>query len=179
MKKYNTFKLVTCVPNPSTYYRKKSSIYLNGHKHATESSDKRKAVSAVPKYGKGEICRGCKISFTMLTISDNIKGKHISWYFTVWLHIAYCILLAHICRDWCMLKRKEKRIIRNCEKLCVLYNIWNTGLKELFLCPWTCKIVYRYISYSNLWNYKKYSEVRRFRSEFVSYEVGWCRFGPF
>jgi hypothetical protein len=67
-KKPSTFKLAPCVPNRSIHFRKNSSVYLNEHKHATESSDKRKAFSAVPKHGKGKICRGCKISFTELNI---------------------------------------------------------------------------------------------------------------
>lgn len=58
MEKHNTFKMVPSVPNPSTQCRKNSSVYLNEHKHATESSDKRKAVLAVPKDDSAGICRG-------------------------------------------------------------------------------------------------------------------------
>lgn len=126
----------------------KIPVFIRMDASILQSSNKRKAFLAVLKNGKREMCRGRKISFTMLTILDNIKGKCISCHFTVWLHIAHCILLVHICRGRYMLKRKKKIIIRNYEQLCVLYNIWSTGIKNVpfFL---TCKIVYRHISYSN------------------------------
>lgn len=75
MEKHNTFKIALWVPNPSTYCRKNnSSVYLNEDKHDTESSDKRKAFLAVPENGTAGICSGCEISFTKLTILDNIKS---------------------------------------------------------------------------------------------------------
>lgn len=74
MGKHNTFELLPWAPNPSTYCRKNVGVYLNEHKHTTESSDKRKAFLAVPKNGTAGICRGCEISFTKLTILDNIKS---------------------------------------------------------------------------------------------------------
>lgn len=52
-----------------------------------------------------------------------------------------------------MLKRKKKIIVRNYKQLCVPYNIWSAGLK-LFHFFKTIKIVYRYISFSNLVNCK-------------------------
>lgn len=147
---------------------KNPSVYLNEHERATESSDKRKAFFAVPKNGQREICRGCEISFKMLTILDNVKGKHISCHFTLWLHTAHCILLAHICRGRYMLKRKEEEIIGNYEQLCVLYNIWSTGLKELFhffLHLQNCTQIYFIQQSCELKTLLK-SEV--FRNEFVS-----------
>lgn len=53
-----------------------------------------------------------------------------------------------------MLKRKNKIINRKYKQFCVLYNIWSAGLKKRFHFLKTCKIVYRYNSYSNLLNYK-------------------------
>lgn len=120
------------MPHIPQHIAGKIPVFIRIGTSMLQSAHQRKAFFAVPKNGKGEFCRGCKITFTMLTILDNIKGKRISCYFTVLLHIAHCILLAHICRGRYMLKRKKKIIIGNYEPLCVLYNVWSAGLKKLF-----------------------------------------------
>lgn len=55
-----------------------------------------------------------------------------------------------------MLKRKNKIINRTYKQLCVLYNIWSSGLKKRFhfLKKKNLQIIYRYISYINPVNYK-------------------------
>lgn len=79
------------MPQIPQYIAGKIPVFIRMGASMLQPYDKRKAFLAVPKSAEGEICRGCKISFsTMLTILDNIKGKHI--FLPFHCMTAYCTL---------------------------------------------------------------------------------------
>ena len=96
----------------------KIPVFIRMGTSMLHSSDKRKASLAAPKDGEGEICRGCKISFTVLSILDKIKGKHISLHFNCMT--VYCtldIVSSHLQRQ-IYVEKEEKDNQQNYEHLC-------------------------------------------------------------
>ena len=126
----------------------KIPVFIRMGTSMLHSSDKRKASLAAHKDGEGEICRGCKISFTMLTILDKIKSKHISLHFNCMT--VYCtldIVSSHLQRQ-IYVEKEEKDNQQNYEHLC--FPVTTSGEMVLKKCN-----VYTYIFHTTIWgNYK-------------------------
>lgn len=134
---------MTYTPNNSTYCRKNSGVYQNGHKHATYTHQTKASLSA-PKYGEREICRGCKISFTMLTILDKTKGKRISLHFNCMTAYGTLDIVSSHLQKQIYVEKEEKDNQQNYEHLC--FPVTTSG--EMVFKKMQC--IYIYISYNNL-----------------------------
>lgn len=127
MEKHNTLTFVTSVPKPSKQSREDFTVGLfeNGHNDARETLNTINAFNAVPKSGCNH--KRCKVSFSMLNISDNIKSKHFL-YSTVQLYISVYIVTSHL-----QMQIYIENEGKDSEQLCILYNIWSAGLKEFII----------------------------------------------